>query len=467
MTTLETFLANKLRVPLPHGIDIVPQLSDKLWDWQREVTGWGLRRGRAALFEDCGLGKTRQQVEWARCVAEHTGKPTLILAPLAVAGQTVREGALIGVPVTYVRSQAEVPRGPCVVVANYEMLKHFTPEAFGGVVWDESSILKAYQGATKQRIIAFAQGIHYRLACTATPAPNDHLELLNHGEALGILKSHEALARWFLPDTGAAGSYRLKGHAVEAFWDWVSSWARCIGKPSDLGAQYSDAGYELPPLVQTVHALDVDITTGRRPGELFRMGSLSATDLHREKRLTLDARAQRVAELVTSEPGEPWLVWCDTDYEDAAFRKVLPGATSVRGSDKLESKERALMGFADGSIRTLITKPKIAGFGLNWQHCARVIFGGSSFSYEAWYQAIRRTWRFGQKREVRAHVVMGATETGVWSVVQRKAAEHESMKREMYAAMRRARERIDESAAAYRPTHRGRLPEWLTERRSA
>jgi len=334
-----------------------------------------------------------------------------------------------------------------------------------GVVLDESSILKSYSGATKKALLTTFARTSYRLACTATPAPNDQLELGNHAEFLGILTSHEMLARWFLPDTSHAGKYRLKGHAVEAYWDWVSSWARCVGTPSDIG--FSDDGYVLPELTQHVHVVDVDITIGRGDGELYRKQNLSATAIHKEKRITLAARAAKVAELVMSEPGEPWIIWCETDYEDEALRKLLPDAVSVRGSDSLESKEASLLGFSDGSIRVLITKAKIGGFGLNWQHCARVAYIGPTFSFEQYYQTVRRCHRFGQRRPVQVHVVMGSTEVDVWHTMMKKAKAHDDMKVEMYSAMKRALERCDESSKRYNPQHLGTLPGWISERRAS
>lgn len=461
----EAFVESKLALALPRGIVAPPALSAQLFPFQRDCVRWSLESGRSALFEDCGLGKTAQQLEWGHRVSEHTdGGRVLILAPLAVAGQTVREGQKFGIPVTYAKTRdSQAPTG--ITITNYERLDAFDPEDFSGVVLDESSILKSFMGATKRALLSAFSRTPYRLACTATPAPNDHMELGNHAEFLGVLTSHEMLARWFLNDTSTMGTYRLKGHAVEPFWDWVSSWARCLGSPADLG--YSDEGYVLPELIQNVHTLPVDVTIGRSNGQLFRAGNLSATNVHREKRLTLDARARRVADVVTAEPDESWVIWCDTDYEDEALRAVLPGATSVRGSDSLESKERALLGFADGTVRVLITKPRIAGFGMNWQHCARVAYAGPSFSYEAYYQTVRRTWRFGQQRPVHVHVVMGATETDVWSAMQRKAADHEAMKVEMFAAMRRAREARDDRAKGYSPTLMARLPAWIYERRTA
>lgn len=456
----EEFIAQKRIVVPDVGLAKTPPLNDKLFPFQKDVVAWALRRGRAALFEDCGLGKTIQQLEWSRCVAEHTGGRVLILAPLAVSGQTVREGKKFGIDVAYARGQGGATGA--VTITNYEMLDHFDPGAFAGVVLDESSIVKAYTGATKTKLLERFAATPYRLACTATPAPNDHLELGNHAEFLGILTSHEMIARWFINDTSTFGTYRLKGHAVVPFWDWVSSWARCVGKPSDLGMAYSDDGYTLPDLKLTKHALEVDVTAGR--GEmLFRAPDLSATSVHKEKRLTVRTRAAKVAELVRAEPDEQWLLWCETDYEADALREALPEATDVRGSDKLETKEAALLGFAAGDVRILLTKPRLAGFGMNFQNCARVAFIGPTFSFEQYYQATRRVHRFGQRRRVEVHVVMAQTEIEIWSILLRKAADHDAMKVSMFEAMRRAQAKEDRSAVAYCPTVKAKFPEWLKE----
>lgn len=450
----ESFLQAKIKTLETSGFTGA-KLPQMLFGYQREAVEWALSIGRAALFFDCGLGKTPMQVSWANAVHEHTGRPVLVLAPLAVAQQTVREGAKFGITVRYCTEQSEVTGG--VVVTNYERLARFDARAFAGVVLDESSILKAFSGATKKALVeAFAE-TPFRLCCSATPAPNDHIELGNHSDFLGVLSSHEMLARWFLNDTEHAGHYRLKGHAVAPFWDWVTSWARCAGKPSDVG--HDDTGFVLPDLTVHEHVIDADLVSGR--GEnLFRIPDMSATSFHAEKRLTAGDRAARVAELVRAEPSEQWLIWSDTDYEADALVARLPEATDVRGSQSQAVKESALLDFADGKIRVMITKPKLAGLGMNFQSCARLAFIGPSFSYEQYYQAVRRVWRFGQTRAVHVHVFLAQTETGVWSVVRRKAADHENMKREMFAAAKRALGR-SQSAVKYSPNHAAPLPAWV------
>lgn len=445
--------------PVPHG-----ELHARLFPFQRQVTGWALALGRAAIFAECGLGKTAMQLEWARWVAAHTGRRVLIIAPLAVAQQTVREAATMDLACEYVRSAAEVDAASArVVVTNYERLDAVPVEAFGGVVLDESSILKSFMGRTKTELVRRCAGVRYRLACTATPAPNDHLELGNHAEYLGVLHSHEMIARWFINDTSEFGVYRLKGHAVTSFWDWVASWAVCIARPSDLG--HSDDGYILPALETIPHWVDVDMTQDTA-GLLFRAPELSATSIHKEKRRTVGARAARVAELVAAEPGDQWVVWCETDYEADALTDAIPDAVEVRGSNSLERKERAALDFAEGRTRVLVTKAAIFGWGLNWQHVARVAFVGATFSYEAFYQAIRRCWRFGQRREVAVHVVMATTESSVWKILSDKRDAHSDMRVHMSAAMVRAQSRMS-GHRPYEARERMKVPAWLaTEERA-
>ena len=432
-----------------------------LFPFQRHAVQWALAGGRRALFEDTGLGKSRQQLAWADRVNRHTGGRVLILAPLAVGPQTVREAGAVGLDgVVFARNPADAGAAR-IVVTNYDNVERFEGEDLAGVVLDESSILKSFTGRTKVYLCDRFNVVPFRLAATATPAPNDHLELGNHAEFLGILSSHQMIARWFINDPAQMGTYRLKGHAVQSFWDWVGSWAVCAGKPSDLG-DFDDTAYALPPLRLHRHVVNVDLTEGRKEGALFRLGDLSATGVHGEKRLTVGARAACVAELVAAEPDEAWLVWCETDYEASALMAALPGAVEVSGGMPPDTKADRLLGFADrGGI--LVTKPKIAGFGMNWQHCARMVVSGGTYSFEAFYQAVRRCWRFGQHRPVDVHVVMAYTEQAMWDVVSGKAADHDTMKREMFAASRRAQARHS-AMRDYHPTHAGRLPRWLVSR---
>lgn len=451
-----TDLLRRRAVQAPkRGIENVPDLHSGMFHYQRDVTAFLLNAGSGAAFLDTGLGKSLVALEWGRVVAEHTGKPVLMLAPLAVAPQHVREAKKFGLEARVVRDQSEV--GPGVNVTNYAKIDNFDPDAFGGVTLDESSIIKNFTGATSRKLVQMFARTPFRLACTATPAPNDHMELGQHSQFLGVMPSNEMLSRWFIADQTNMGRYRLKGHAVKPFWNWVASWARCISKPSDLG--YPDDGFDLPQLHLHRHIVAADISIDAAD-MLFRIPETSATSIHREKRLTADARADKIAEIVTSEPDEPWVIWCDTDYEADALTARIPEALEVRGSMPEQMKEDRLVAFSEGNARIIISKPTVAGFGLNWQHCARVAFVGLSFSYEQFYQAVRRCWRFGQAREVQCHIAMADTERNIWDVISRKSGDHEAMKAEMYAAMRRAHE-TREIKIDYQPTQPMRLPSWL------
>jgi len=435
-----------------------PQLHPELYPFQRESVRWALRQGKSALFFDCGLGKTFMQIAWAHAVTRHVDRPVLILAPLAVSLQTRAEGERFNLPVAVVKSRSDVPAGPGVYVTNYERLEKFDAGAFGGVVLDESSILKSYMGKTKRALMEAFRRTPFKLCCTATPAPNDHLELGNHCEFLDVMTSHEMLARWFVNDLETFGTYRLKGHAEISYWDWMASWSRAAATPSDLG--YSDGGYILPDLTVTPVLVDVDLSLDRAAGQLFRMPEMSATAIHKERRRTADARARAVAELIAAEPDESWLVWVDTNYEAAALRPLVPGVVEVSGSDTLKTKEQRLLGFSHGEIGTLMTKPKIAGFGLNWQHCARVAFLGPTFSYESYYQAVRRVWRFGQARPVQVYVAMAPTERHVYDIMRSKAAGHIAMQQGMRGAMRRAQAESS-PMKTYTPNRTAEPPSWL------
>jgi superfamily II DNA or RNA helicase len=454
--------AKKVAAPA-RGMAHVPALHPALFDHQRHSTEFALRTGCAALFLDTGLGKSFCALEWGRAIVEATNKPVLMLAPLAVSPQHQREAERFAIDAKAIRDPGAM-RGARVYVTNYERLDRFDVGDFAGVILDESSIVKSFTGATSRKLRSAFARTPFRLACTATPAPNDHMELGQHSDFLGVMPPSEMLSRWFIADQQNMGRYRVKAAARRAFWEWVASWARAIGKPSDLG--FSDDGFVLPELVVEHHEVSADRTLNAGAekdgqGLLFRVPDTSATSIHREKRLTAAARADVVAATVAAEPREPWIVWVDTDYEADAVMARLPGDfLEVRGSMPADEKEAKLDGFSTGRVRGIVTKASIAGFGLNWQHCARQCFAGLSFSYESYYQAIRRCWRFGQKREVRAHVVCADTERSIWAAIARKAGDHEAMKREMVAAMRRAALTsgiLDD----YRPDQEAHLPAWL------
>lgn len=413
----KAFLASKVVTACAVGHQVGEAvINPALFPFQRHAVRWALAKGRAALFADTGLGKTIMQSEWARLAAG----TSLILAPLAVAEQTVREASRFGITITFCRSQADVQPG--INITNYDRLHHFDPEAFGAIVLDESSILKAFDGKTRKQIEAFASTIPYRLACTATPAPNDLIELTNHAEFLGVMKGKEIIALFFTQDGNTTHAWRLKGHAKADFWRWMSSWALAIRKPSDLG--FSDDGYDLPAL--NVHQVTVE-SEPAADGALFALEAEGLLERQRARRRSLPDRVQACAALVNAHADEPWIIWCDLNSEADALVESIPGALEVRGSDTPEHKAQAMLDFAEGRLRVLVTKPSIAGFGMNWQHCARVAFVGLSDSFEQFYQAVRRCWRFGQQREVECYVITSAAEGAVVRNIQRKEQQAREM----------------------------------------
>lgn len=431
-------------------------------DHQRHAVDFSLGKGNAALFLDTGLGKSLCAFAYAENVAAETGKPVLMLAPLGVTGQHLSEARKFGFDaVTVCREADDVRHG--LNLCNYERLHLFEPRAFAGLILDESSIIKNFSGVMTRRLMEFGSEIPFRLACTATPAPNDHMELGQHAQFLGVMSSSEMLSRWFIADQSEMGRYRLKRHATNSFWNWVASWARCAEKPSDLGGD--DSGYDLPPLNMHRHIVKTDILAdaGDDYGQarLFRIPSASATSIHQEKRKTASERAAKIAEIVSAEPGEAWIVWVDTDYDANAVKALLPEAREVHGRMTPDQKESGLADFSEGRSRILITKGSIAGFGLNWQHCARVAFVGLSYSYEAFYQSVRRCWRYGQARPVEVHVACAETEEAIWQAIVRKRGDHDSMKLHMRAAMARATQEIRTTKLDYAPAQPAALPAWM------
>jgi superfamily II DNA or RNA helicase len=421
---------------------------------QRAVVDFALERGKSAGFLDTGLGKSLIELEFARQCAEETGKPSLILTPLAVAGQMVREGRKFGIDARQIREQSEVGAG--VMVANYERLPKLDPASFGAVVLDESSILKSFGGKTTMALCQAFRGHRFKLAATATPSPNDHMELGQHSEFLDVMEGPEMLSRWFIPDQTKMGKYRLKGHAVKPFWRWVASWSRCATLPSDLAGD--DDGYILPGIDRHVHTVHADRMQDIEEGLLFRIPEMSATSFHKEKRLTLRQRCEKAAELANHD--KPVTVWCETNDESALLTKLIPDAIEVHGSQTPEEKERRLLGFADGDYRVMVTKPKLAGFGVNWQHCAHAVFASISFSYEQHYQAVRRSHRFGQQEIVRNDIVIADTEASVIATIQRKSEDHVTMKSAMAAAMKE----FQTSAGlriAYGEREKFTFPKWI------
>jgi hypothetical protein len=405
-----------------------------LFPFQRDIVTMACRVGKFCIWADCGMGKTAMQLEWASQVHRHTGGNVLVLAPLAVSHQTVREGGKFGIPCQFAATQSEVQPG--ITITNYEKLGHFNPSAFAGVVLDESSILKAYTGKIRNQIIESFRLTPYRLACSATPAPNDHMELGNHAEFIGVMTRTEMLAMFFVHDGGDTAKWRLKGHAQSKFWEWVCSWAVTIRKPSDLG--YDDGSFILPELQIkdcTVETPRDAIADDAGQMALFAMEARTLSDQRQVRKASLQLRVAAAAELANSN-NEQWLVWCDLNDESKALTAAIDGAVEVCGADSDDHKRQAAIDFQDGKVRVLVSKPSIFGFGLNFQTCHNVAFVGLSHSYEAFYQAIRRCWRFGQQHPVHAHIIYDVAEGRVIENIRRKEADSIQMAQSMVEIMK-------------------------------
>ena len=473
------FIQAKTQVGADHGFD-PSWMPDLLFPFQVALTEWAIRKGRAAIFADCGLGKTFMQLVWAENVARHTDGRVLILTPLAVAFQTVKEGEKIGVEVTH-RREGMRP-GDRIVVTNYERLHYFHPGDFDGVVCDESSILKHFAGATQKNVTRFLSKIPYRLLCTATAAPNDYIELGTSSMALGELSHSDMLSRFFrqLDDKGqkserkkqreaetiseaapqyyqrvayrvaqSIGQWRLKNHAVNDFWRWVASWARACRMPSDLG--FNDEQFILPPLYEREH-----IITPESPpdGMLFCLPAFGLSEEREERKRTIQERCECVAQLVKHD--DPAVVWCHTNAEGDLLEQVIPGARQVAGRTPDDEKEAAYSDFAGGALRVLVIKPKIGAWGLNWQHCNHVV-SFASHSYEQHYQSVRRCWRFGQTRPVRLDVVATEGEVRVIANMRRKAQQADTMFQKLVEHMRFATQIKRENTT----TKKAEVPRWL------
>lgn len=420
----ESFLKQKDIVDRRTGFEPT-DINPMLYDFQSVITRWACRRGRAAIFADCGLGKTPMQLEWANQVFKHTGQAVLILAPLAVSKQTKREGEKFGITVQICESQEDVING--INITNYEKLHKFDPGSFAGIVLDESSILKSYTGKFRTFIIEAFRATPYKLACTATPAPNDFVELGNHSEFLNVLSRPEMLSLFFINDTSDVGTWRLKGHGEDKFWKWLCSWAVMLSAPSELG--FDDNGFILPEL----NIIEKVIEFGKPlDGCLFPQKAETLNERRQARRESIEDKIDVIKSIITD--NDPWLVWCDLNRESEEISKAI-GAFEVTGSQSDEVKESAMMNFSGGMLRMMVTKPKIAGFGMNWQHCNNVIFAGLSDSYEAFYQAIRRCWRFGQKNPVNCYIITTDIEGNIVENVKRKEADAQKMRREMITHM--------------------------------
>ena len=401
--------------------------NPKLFQWQSDIVRWALMKGRSAIFADCGLGKTPMQLQWAAEVSRHEGKPVLICAPLAVAKQTQREGVKFDVPVTVCRKGVDVKPG--VNVTNYEMLEHFDADVFAGVVLDESSILKDASSSTRKMLTEKFRNTPFKLCCTATPSPNDFMELGTHSDFLGVMNQPEMLATFFCHDGGNTSKWRLKGHAEAKFFEWVASWACCITNPADLG--YDGSDFVLPELeIEEIVTKTKDMANREGQFVLFAETAHSLNERREARRNSLSDRVEAAAEIANG-TDEQVLVWCDLNAESEALAGTINGAVEVRGSQTPDFKENAMNGFTDGVNRVLVSKPSIAGWGMNWQQCNTMIFVGLSDSFEAYYQAVRRCWRFGQKRPVKVYIIISEAEGCVKQNIERKQADAQRMTKEL------------------------------------
>ena len=454
------FIKNKAIVYQPSGFDCTER-NENLFGWQNDVVRWGLRKGKCAIFSDCGTGKTRMLLQWANMVHKHENRAVLILAPLAVAQQTKAEGVLCGIDVKVVRDQSECENG--LNITNYEMLQHFDASFFCGVVLDESSIIKHKDGKTRQMIQDMFEETAYKLCCTATPAPNDFMELGTHAQFLGVMKQTEMLATFFVHDGGETQNWRLKGHAEKKFFEWVAGWAACFKRPQDLG--YEEEGYELPDL--RIHEETVESTsTELIDGQMMMFAPVGKTLLERRsaRRNSLQDRVNRAAEIANA-TGEQVLVWCDLNSESKALTEAINGAVEVEGSMSLEEKEKGITGFLKGENRVLVSKPSIAGFGINAQNAHIEIFVGLSDSFEAYYQAVRRCWRFGQDKPVDVYIIISDAEGAVKENIQRKQRDAERMTDELIgftreflqSDLKQTKRDVDE----YYAFEQMEVPEWM------
>ena len=421
-----------------------------LYEFQKDIVRWALKKGKACIFADCGLGKTPMQLSWAHQVCTHAGGMVLILAPLAVADQTKREAEKFGYTAKVVESQSECISG--INITNYEKMDRFVANEFVGVVLDESSILKSYSGKVRTAIIQNFHSVPYKLACTATPAPNDYMEIGNHSEFCGVMTRSEMLSMFFVHDGGQTSKWRLKGHATDVFWQWLATFSVFVDNPANIGYQVS--GYDLPKL--NINEIIVD---GNEPIK----ESLTLTERREARKESLELRCKKAAKLVNSS-NEQWLVWCDLNDESARLSELISESVEVKGSDKSEYKSNSMLAFSDGTVKCLITKPKIAGFGMNWQNCHNMIFTGLSDSYEQYYQAVRRCWRFGQEKPVNVYIIISAKEGCVKENIERKQCDFQKMQSEMTELTKEITKKELKStcriSTPYEPTKEMKLPDW-------
>ncbi|MFR5366071.1 helicase-related protein [Intestinibacter bartlettii] len=446
------FINSKNKQMKNYGFDIEKEnLNPMLFDFQKDIVRWALKKGRAAVFADCGLGKTPMQLEWANQIYKHEGGKILILAPLAVATQTQREGEKFHIPVNICENQDDVKEG--INITNYEKLEKFVANEFIGIVLDESSILKSFTGKVRNQIIENFRKTPYKLACTATPAPNDYMELGNHSEFLGVMTRAEMLSMYFVHDGGQTSKWRLKGHAENNYWQWMASWSVFIDNPNNLG--YNIEGYDLPKLnINQIVADGLPITTEK----------LTLTQRRNARKESLDVRCQVAADIVNNSE-ETFLVWCDLNDESKKLHQLINDSVEVKGSDKQKHKSTAMLDFSDDKIKCLVTKPSIAGFGMNWQNCRNMIFVGLSDSYEAYYQAIRRCWRFGQDKEVNIYIIISSKEGTVKENIERKQQDAEKMQKAMIKLTKditsKELKQTTRITTEYNPKIEMEIPSWI------
>lgn len=451
------FILNKRTKTMASGFGVEKEeLNPLLFDYQKDIVKWALKKGKSSIWSGTGTGKTNMELEFGNQVYLKTGGDILIVAPLAVTHQTVKEGLKFGYEVNICRTQEDVKRG--LNITNYEMIEHFEPDKFIAIILDESSILKSFTGKQRTLLTEMFKETPYKLSCTATPSPNDYMELGTQAEFTGVMGRNEMLATFFVHDGGETSKWRLKGHAEDKFWEWIATWAVVLQKPSDLG--YSDEGFTLPEL--RIHEIIVE-----SPKDPFRLVPKTAQTLQERRQARRDSLEDRVAKAaeIANASDEQFVVWCDLNDESKALEKAINGAVEVKGSDKADHKINTANGFAEGNIRALVSKPSIFGFGMNWQNCNKMIFTGLSDSYEQYYQAIRRIWRFGQTQVVDVYIVTSEAEGTVKANVERKEIDSEKLIAEMVKHTQKIlteeiRGTVKETISYY-PTETMVLPKWL------
>lgn len=452
----DDFLRQKETLIVDSGFEPA-ELNEYLFDFQRDIVRWALRKGKAALFEDTGLGKTIQQLAWADAVAKHEHGNVLILAPLAVSKQTAREAARFGIQCTLCESQNDVVSG--INITNYEKISHFDTDSFVGIVLDESSILKSYSSKTTKEMIDKFRYTPYKLACTATPSPNDFTELGNHAEFLNVMTLNEMLAQYFINDSSNGVGWRLKGHSINNFFKWIAEWAIMIKSPADLG--FDDEGYNLKPLI-----IENIITKSPIPdNQLFALPAETLQERRAARKNSISYKVEEIKKIIEKNPDDQFLIWCNFNDESEILHKEIIDSYEVKGSDTDEHKEKGMLGFTDGTVKYLISKPTICGFGMNWQNCHRMIFCGLSDSYEQFYQAIRRCYRYGQPMPVSVYVVTSEAEESVLKNIQDKQARHELMSVEMSKTINLITKEklyaLKFDRSSYKPQENMELPKWL------